>query len=137
MYQQNTTVQVGNSSVLSESMRDNPQMQHYAAVYTMSMGIMLLLKLLRGIVFVKVRFHITGSFIAIAVLHDGLAVSENEVHVFIFKGTLRASSRLHDELFQKILRSPMKFFDTTPTARILNRFSKDMDEGGTWWRVRS
>uniref|UniRef100_A0A672SZD6 Multidrug resistance-associated protein 5-like n=1 Tax=Sinocyclocheilus grahami TaxID=75366 RepID=A0A672SZD6_SINGR len=92
----NTTVQVGNSSVLSESMRDNPLMQHYAAVYTMSMGIMLLLKLLRGIVFVK--------------------------------GTMRASSRLHEELFQKILRSPMKFFDTTPTARILNRFSKDMDE---------
>lgn len=23
----------------------------------------------------------------------------------------------------------MKFFDTTPTAGILNRFSKDMDEG--------
>ena len=23
----------------------------------------------------------------------------------------------------------MKFFDTTPTARILTRFSKDMDEG--------
>lgn len=72
----------------------------------------------------------------IAVLHDGFAVSENEVHVsagdlLIFKGTLRASSRLHEELFQKILRSPMKFFDTTPTARILNRFSKDMDEGGT------
>uniref|UniRef100_H9GH89 ATP-binding cassette sub-family C member 5 n=1 Tax=Anolis carolinensis TaxID=28377 RepID=H9GH89_ANOCA len=43
-------------------------------------------------------------------------------------GTLRASSRLHDELFRRILRSPMKFFDTTPTGRILNRFSKDMDE---------
>ncbi|KAI4894928.1 hypothetical protein NFI96_014952, partial [Prochilodus magdalenae] len=95
----NTTVMVGNSSVVSDSMRDNPLMQYYAAVYTMSMGIMLLLKLLRGIVFVK--------------------------------GTLRASSRLHEELFQKILRSPMKFFDTTPTARILNRFSKDMDEVDT------
>uniref|UniRef100_A0A8B9L4N1 ATP-binding cassette sub-family C member 5 n=1 Tax=Astyanax mexicanus TaxID=7994 RepID=A0A8B9L4N1_ASTMX len=95
----NTTVMVGNSSMLSESMRDNPLMQHYAAVYTMSMGIMLLLKFLRGIVFVK--------------------------------GTLRASSNLHEELFRKILRSPMKFFDTTPTARILNRFSKDMDEVDT------
>uniref|UniRef100_A0AAR2LTI2 ATP-binding cassette, sub-family C (CFTR/MRP), member 5 n=1 Tax=Pygocentrus nattereri TaxID=42514 RepID=A0AAR2LTI2_PYGNA len=90
---------MGNSSMVSDSMRDNPLMQYYAAVYTMSMGIMLLLKLLRGIVFVK--------------------------------GTLRASSRLHEELFRKILRSPMKFFDTTPTARILNRFSRDMDEVDT------
>uniref|UniRef100_A0A7N8Y8Y1 ATP-binding cassette sub-family C member 5 n=1 Tax=Mastacembelus armatus TaxID=205130 RepID=A0A7N8Y8Y1_9TELE len=47
------------------------------------------------------------------------------------KGTLRASSKLHDELFYKILRCPMKFFDTTPTGRILNRFSKDMDEVDT------
>lgn len=56
------------------------------------------------------------------------AVSEACVFVYL-QGTLRASSRLHDELFQKILRCPMKFFDTTPTGRILNRFSKDMDEG--------
>ncbi|XP_062328221.1 multidrug resistance-associated protein 5 isoform X3 [Osmerus eperlanus] len=90
---------VGNSSVLSVSMRDNPLMQHYAGVYAMSMGVMLLLKFLRGIIFVK--------------------------------GTLRASSKLHEELFRKILRSPMKFFDTTPTGRILNRFSKDMDEVDT------
>ncbi|KAG5836992.1 hypothetical protein ANANG_G00234520 [Anguilla anguilla] len=95
----NTTVWVGNSSVLSDSMRDNPLMQHYAGVYALSMGIMLLLKFVRGIAFVK--------------------------------GTLRASSQLHEELFRKILRSPMKFFDTTPTARILNRFSKDMDEVDT------
>lgn len=47
----------------------------------------------------------------------------------VLQGTLRASSKLHDLLFHKILRCPMKFFDTTPTARILNRFSKDMDEG--------
>ncbi|KAG9348188.1 hypothetical protein JZ751_001923 [Albula glossodonta] len=72
---------------------------HYAAIYALSMAVMLLLKLVRGIAFVK--------------------------------GTLRASSRLHEELFRKILRSPMKFFDTTPTGRILNRFSKDMDEVDT------
>uniref|UniRef100_A0A669B776 ATP-binding cassette sub-family C member 5 n=1 Tax=Oreochromis niloticus TaxID=8128 RepID=A0A669B776_ORENI len=95
----NTTVTLGNSSTVSISMRDNPMMQQYAAIYASSMGVMLLFKLIRGVAFVK--------------------------------GTLRASSKLHDELFHKILRCPMKFFDTTPTGRILNRFSKDMDEVDT------
>ncbi|XP_063105386.1 ATP-binding cassette sub-family C member 12 isoform X3 [Cavia porcellus] len=48
---------------------------------------------------------------------------------FIFtKTTLMASSSLHDRVFNKILKSPMSFFDTTPTGRLMNRFSKDMDE---------
>ncbi|MBN3286487.1 MRP5 protein, partial [Polyodon spathula] len=95
----NTSVVLGNDTVLSDSMKDNPHMQYYASIYTLSMVLMLLLKFVRGIAFVK--------------------------------GTLRASTRLHDELFRKILRSPMKFFDTTPVGRILNRFSKDMDEVDT------
>ncbi|XP_060540945.1 ATP-binding cassette sub-family C member 5 isoform X2 [Pantherophis guttatus] len=92
----NTTLLLGNETVVSDSMKDNPHMRYYAGIYALSMGVMLILKAVRGIAFVK--------------------------------GTLRASSRLHDELFRRILRSPMKFFDTTPTGRILNRFSKDMDE---------
>ena len=43
--------------------------------------------------------------------------------------TLGASTRLHDQVFAKVLRSPMSFFDTTPVGRILNRFSKDLDDG--------
>ncbi|XP_006884122.1 PREDICTED: multidrug resistance-associated protein 5 isoform X2 [Elephantulus edwardii] len=92
----NTTVTQGNRTVVSDSMKDNPLMHYYASIYALSMAVMLILKAIRGVAFVK--------------------------------GTLRASSRLHDELFRRILRSPMKFFDTTPTGRILNRFSKDLDE---------
>ena len=43
-------------------------------------------------------------------------------------GTLRASVALHRELLHHILGSTMAFFDTTPIGRIVNRFSKDMDE---------
>lgn len=39
-----------------------------------------------------------------------------------------ASSHLHDKVFRVVFGSPMKFFDVTPTGRILNRFSRDMDD---------
>uniref|UniRef100_A0A8C5HF65 Multidrug resistance-associated protein 9-like n=1 Tax=Gouania willdenowi TaxID=441366 RepID=A0A8C5HF65_GOUWI len=42
--------------------------------------------------------------------------------------TLKAACKLHDTMFRKIVASPMGFFDTTPTGRILNRFSKDQEE---------
>ncbi|XP_067351135.1 ATP-binding cassette sub-family C member 12 [Channa argus] len=42
--------------------------------------------------------------------------------------TLNAACKLHDTMFKKIISSPMSFFDTTPTGRILNRFAKDQEE---------
>ncbi|XP_037312572.2 ATP-binding cassette sub-family C member 12-like isoform X2 [Pungitius pungitius] len=42
--------------------------------------------------------------------------------------TLNASCKLHDTMFKKILASPMSFFDTTPTGRLINRISKDQEE---------
>lgn len=48
--------------------------------------------------------------------------------VVITIGTLRASVKLHEQMLTHILSSTMAFFDTTPLGRIINRFSKDMDE---------
>lgn len=42
-------------------------------------------------------------------------------------GTMRASSVLHHTLLHGQLRAPMEFFMTTPTGRILSRFSSDID----------
>lgn len=39
---------------------------------------------------------------------------------------MRASQRLHDNMFKGLISTSMRFFDTNPSGRILNRFSKDM-----------
>ncbi|XP_077978592.1 ATP-binding cassette sub-family C member 5-like [Glandiceps talaboti] len=44
------------------------------------------------------------------------------------KVTQKAASTLHDKVFLQVFRGPMSFFDTTPSGRILNRFSRDQDE---------
>lgn len=43
-----------------------------------------------------------------------------------FQICMHASKVLHDQMFIKLLLAPMRFFDTNPSGRILNRFSKDM-----------
>ncbi|CEP08191.1 hypothetical protein [Parasitella parasitica] len=45
----------------------------------------------------------------------------------LYYGTLRASKNLYQQLLRRVLRAPMRFFDTTPIGRILNRFSKDFE----------
>ena len=43
-------------------------------------------------------------------------------------GSIKSSTLLHSNLLKNILNAPMSFFDTTPAGRIVNRFSKDMDD---------
>ncbi|XP_074596227.1 multidrug resistance-associated protein 1-like [Brevipalpus obovatus] len=45
----------------------------------------------------------------------------------LVRGFLRASISFHKDLLYRVLRSPMSFFDTTPSGRIVNRFAKDID----------
>lgn len=43
-----------------------------------------------------------------------------------FTTCMRASTKLHDRMFRSISRATMRFFNTNPSGRVLNRFSKDM-----------
>ncbi|XP_077388699.1 ATP-binding cassette sub-family C member 5 isoform X2 [Festucalex cinctus] len=63
------------------------------------------------------------------VISMGAALFLKTIRGLVFvKCTVKAASVLHNQLFRRLLRSPMHFFDTTPLGRILTRFSRDMDE---------
>ncbi|XP_034255070.1 multidrug resistance-associated protein 1-like [Thrips palmi] len=47
---------------------------------------------------------------------------------FVFAtGCIASSMDLHNRMFNRIMKCPMSFFDMTPIGRILNRFTKDID----------
>ncbi|CAD7079877.1 unnamed protein product [Hermetia illucens] len=47
----------------------------------------------------------------------------------LYIGAFHAARKLHNKLLRNIMRAPITtFFDITPIGRILNRFSKDIDE---------
>lgn len=47
--------------------------------------------------------------------------------LYIFIGSLRASKLLFEGITFTILRTPLRWVDTTPTSRILNRFIADFN----------
>jgi len=67
---------------------------------------------------------------------NGLAILAQYLKsLFVYVSGVGASAELFDAMLQKILRAPMHFFDTTPTGRIINRFSKDIYVVGEFvWR---
>ena len=46
---------------------------------------------------------------------------------FVFMATLKASRRLFEGFLHTILRAPLRWLDTVPVGRILNRFSADFN----------
>lgn len=46
--------------------------------------------------------------------------------VLFYKLAMISSQTLHNMMFHSIIGTTMRFFDTNPSGRILNRFSKDM-----------
>jgi ABC-type multidrug transport system fused ATPase/permease subunit len=48
-------------------------------------------------------------------------------YAYVYWGVLGANRKLYSELLHRVFRAPLRFFDTTPMGRILNRFSKDFE----------
>ena len=63
-------------------------------------------------------YAIIGAATILSMLVTGLAVAN---------ARCRASASVHGEMLHSCLSSPVRFFDTTPIGRMLNRFSKDLE----------
>ena len=48
------------------------------------------------------------------------------VAITLALSAINASRSLHNKMLDCVVHAPMKFFDTTPLGRIVNRFAKDM-----------
>ncbi|KAJ5381565.1 Metal resistance protein YCF1 [Penicillium cataractarum] len=74
------------------------------------------------------RNESVGKFIGIYLafgLGSSLLVIMQNLILWIFC-SIEASRKLHERMAFAIFRSPMNFFETTPSGRILNRFSSDV-----------
>jgi ABC-type multidrug transport system fused ATPase/permease subunit len=74
------------------------------------------------------RNESVGKFIGIYLafgLGSSLLVIMQNLILWIFC-SIEASRKLHERMAFAIFRSPMNFFETTPSGRILNRFSSDI-----------
>lgn len=68
--------------------------------------------------YLTVYVTLSAAYVVSLVLRDLLG------SLFAF----RAARSLHRDMFARVLRAPMMFFQDTPQGRLINRFAKDMSE---------
>ncbi|MEN0059417.1 MAG: ABC transporter transmembrane domain-containing protein [Bdellovibrio sp.] len=59
----------------------------------------------------------------------GLAVLVGSLlnHLFWLDRGIKAGKNMHDKMLKSVLQSPIRFFDSTPVGRIIQRFSRDVE----------
>uniref|UniRef100_A0A803Y2R0 Multidrug resistance-associated protein 1 n=1 Tax=Meleagris gallopavo TaxID=9103 RepID=A0A803Y2R0_MELGA len=60
-------------------------------------------------------------------VYGALGISQGLPDFTFFKRGIFASRHLHLDLLHNVLRSPMSFFERTPSGNLVNRFSKEID----------
>ncbi|XP_018322247.1 multidrug resistance-associated protein 4-like [Agrilus planipennis] len=87
----------------------------------------------------RVSFNITGTeqtapnllstdmaMIIYSCLIGGSIILASFRAIYFYRLAMNASRKLHGSMFGALIRAPMRFFDSNPLGRIVNRFSKDM-----------
>lgn len=54
-------------------------------------------------------------------------VVQMSTQIFWLQRGIKAGVELHDKMLASILKAPVRFFDTTPVGRLLQRFSRDLE----------
>ncbi|XP_041974693.1 ATP-binding cassette sub-family C member 4-like [Aricia agestis] len=76
---------------------------------------------------VQVGALTTGQYLIVNGVIVLLCIILTHIRVFPFATLcVRASETLHNSMFSTMLKGVMRFFDTSSSGRILNRFTKDM-----------
>ncbi|KAI2474052.1 Multi drug resistance-associated protein (MRP) [Diabrotica virgifera virgifera] len=75
---------------------------------------------------IKKIFKTRYSIYVYTVIIGGVIVFVLARGFIFYKTCTIASTNLHNKMFHKLLQAPIRFFDTNPSGRTLNRFSKDI-----------
>ncbi|KAE8451411.1 hypothetical protein EG329_004040 [Mollisiaceae sp. DMI_Dod_QoI] len=71
--------------------------------------------------------HRTLSFYLLGYIIISLVSTVIDIgrYYVVYRGSLRASRKVFQDMTYKVLRTPLRWLDTVPTGRILNRFTAD------------
>jgi len=70
-----------------------------------------------------------GYYLGVYVLLGGVSLIFSAIgSILLAFCSVNASTSLHERMLKTVLAAPMSWFDSTPSGRILNRFSTDMDK---------
>ena len=64
-YFQNTSITVGNATVISQSIKDNPDLHFYTTIYGSLVGVIVVLTTIRAFLFMKVMLKTRGQLFEI------------------------------------------------------------------------
>ncbi|KAG0205587.1 hypothetical protein BGX28_002792 [Mortierella sp. GBA30] len=77
---------------------------------------------------VRPQKHSTDYYLFVyALISIGASLAHIIQTMIMLFGSLRAARLLYRKLLLSVVRAPLRFFDTTPVGRIMNRFSKDFE----------